>query len=229
MKIAVLSDIHGNWPALKAIFDSIPSFDLLIVLGDTIGYYPQFEKCIIALQKYRAKFLLGNHEAYIRGDIPQPSHSIFSWYHNFFYSYGSQLCKDWIFSLPSHLTMTIDSRLFYFCHGSPFNLTEYIYPDFDQWSLYNDFNADILISGHTHVPMIIKSPFRDLLIVNSGSVGLGRRGFPSGSYAIIDTYTLEIRHHHVKFDQQLLIASIHQHVDDPTVRNFLLRSLNPIK
>ena len=66
MKIAVFSDIHGNYEALKVIIDDINSnkYDEVICLGDLIGLGPNSKECLDLLRKNNIPLILGNHELY---------------------------------------------------------------------------------------------------------------------------------------------------------------------
>lgn len=66
MKIAIFSDIHGNYDALKVIVDDINSnnYDEVICLGDLIGLGPNSKECLDLLRKNNIPLILGNHELY---------------------------------------------------------------------------------------------------------------------------------------------------------------------
>ena len=65
MKLAIFSDIHGNYQALKAIFNKIGNtYDEIIFLGDAIDIGPDSLECVKMLQKNNVKFVLGNHDLY---------------------------------------------------------------------------------------------------------------------------------------------------------------------
>jgi len=65
LKIAIMSDIHGNWEALQAVFRDITEQGAtrILCLGDTVGYGPQPRECLEAVWKQKSTFLKGNHEA----------------------------------------------------------------------------------------------------------------------------------------------------------------------
>lgn len=72
MKIAVFSDIHGNYQALLSIIKDIKknNIDEIIYLGDAVGLGPDPDLCLKLLYYSDVKFVLGNHELYcIRGHI----------------------------------------------------------------------------------------------------------------------------------------------------------------
>lgn len=66
MKIAVFTDIHGNFPALKVIMDDInkSEFDEVIFLGDAIGIGPKSKECLEMLLNSKVTIIAGNHELY---------------------------------------------------------------------------------------------------------------------------------------------------------------------
>lgn len=72
MRIVVISDVHGNLPALEYVLKIEKSFDLLISLGDVVNYGPWSNECVDLLDTVNNKVLiLGNHEeAYISGNYP---------------------------------------------------------------------------------------------------------------------------------------------------------------
>ena len=64
MKIAVFSDIHGNYQALKSILKRVKKYDKVIFLGDAIGLGPDGLLCAKKIQESNIIYLLGNHELY---------------------------------------------------------------------------------------------------------------------------------------------------------------------
>jgi predicted phosphodiesterase len=75
MKVAVLTDIHANLPAFKAVLSALEQdgFDLLVHLGDVIGIGPFPSECLDLLLNVRnARFVMGNHDEYFAHGLPQP-------------------------------------------------------------------------------------------------------------------------------------------------------------
>ena len=72
MKIAVLSDIHGNRIALEACQSMIQKLkcDYIVCLGDIVGYYPDALVCLKMLKDNGIICLMGNHEAILLGLLP---------------------------------------------------------------------------------------------------------------------------------------------------------------
>ena len=72
MQILIISDVHGNLPALEYVLKSEPNSDLVISLGDVVNYGPWSNECVELLETLPNKILLkGNHEeAFINGAYP---------------------------------------------------------------------------------------------------------------------------------------------------------------
>ena len=66
-KLAVISDIHGNYPALRSVFNDIDKAGIsdIICLGDIVGYYCQVNECIDLIRKREILCLMGNHDYYM--------------------------------------------------------------------------------------------------------------------------------------------------------------------
>ena len=69
MRIAVLSDIHGNLPALEAVLASLRPYDAIWQLGDVVGYGPQPNEVVALLAGEGAVGVRGNHDSAAVGDL----------------------------------------------------------------------------------------------------------------------------------------------------------------
>ncbi|MBF0399067.1 MAG: metallophosphoesterase, partial [Desulfobacterales bacterium] len=67
MKLAFISDIHGNQDALKSVLEHISAnnVDKVVCLGDVVGYGPEAKECIDLLIENGITSVIGNHEEYI--------------------------------------------------------------------------------------------------------------------------------------------------------------------
>src|SRR3979411_1555323 len=72
MKIAIVSDIHGNRHAFEAVLDAIEETDCteLWCLGDLVGYGAEPDACVELARRHAAICLAGNHDLGVRGDLP---------------------------------------------------------------------------------------------------------------------------------------------------------------
>ena len=69
MKIAFISDIHGNFEALKAVLEEIDRMGItqIYCAGDVVGYYAQINECCEELRKREIPCVMGNHDWYVAG------------------------------------------------------------------------------------------------------------------------------------------------------------------
>ena len=187
MAVAIISDIHGNYTALRAVVKEINQRNIqnVICLGDICGYYSQVNECIELVQDMTDKIVIGNHDKYIINNTKCPhSNSV-----NVCLDYQRKVLKseniDWLRKFPTNAK--------YFgincVHGSwENNLDEYIKDS--SYFEGRKFIDKVLISGHSHIPFIYKND--EYIYCNSGSVGQPRDGDYRASFAIFDNYDFEI-------------------------------------
>ena len=221
MKIACISDIHGNKFALDAVLADLPDdIENLLFLGDLCGYYPFLEECTQLLKKKIAVGIRGNHDQVLIDCLASES------FPNTEYEreYGSALrrsmvglslsSKDWIQDLPLTRTISLNGLTLTLYHGAPWNILDgRVYPDFDEWHLFEDEIGDIILLGQTHYP--IKKIIKNKLIVNPGSVGQPRDQSNGASYSIIDLDKFSVKQNLVSYNSSELIADAKLH--DPNI------------
>ena len=127
-KIGILSDIHGNYDALKAVINKaqknkITSF---IFCGDLIGYYYEPKKCFDILSKFKVDYIKGNHEImlsnYLNNKINKED--ILKKYGHGLFKAIEQFSKkqiDFLLSLDHCKTIEINRKLIKISHGSPWS------------------------------------------------------------------------------------------------------------
>jgi putative phosphoesterase len=184
--ILVLSDIHSNFEALKAVFNDVKEKNInpskIIIDGDVISLGPNPNECLEYLKTIKnIYFIQGNHDRYIiNKEFLKPD--AFSYYKskNLPIDFINQL--EWTFNQLSDNDINFinswnknyffkeNEKSFYITHGLPGNdelgiLPENINADFYfKNSMYNNY-----IFGHTHCPFI--HSFNNINYINSGSVG----------------------------------------------------------
>lgn len=179
--IAIISDIHGNYPALKAVIADINKRGItnIISLGDVAGYYCYINECIDLCREMGIVNILGNHDYYIISGKGCPR------------SYSANLCLEyqmkairednleWLNnSIPYYDTELLSLR-----HGGWKDpLDEYIY-DFSFELVYNRPQT-VFASGHTHKQVFMNNGVKKYF--NPGSVGQPRDYDPRAAYAIVD-------------------------------------------
>jgi len=177
MKIAILSDIHGNSWALKAVLEYIKQKGITEVydLGDSL-YGPLDPQGTFALiSENRIKSISGNEDRLIMENRNlNPSDPTLAYVLNVL----TNDALNWLDSLPK--TRSINQRML-LCHGTPVSDTSYLIEKLftdhigikDQKTLdeiLREFDEKIILCGHSHVPNIVETP--DKIIINPGSVGL---------------------------------------------------------
>ena len=192
MKIAVFSDIHGNYINLLSFFESTKqmNIDKYICLGDLCNYYPDNEKVINLLNNKNIICLLGNHdELYITDKLLSDEKKIK-------YCFDENLkkihnVKVFLKKLPHSLEINENGKSIFFCHASPIDLLNtYVYPDSDL-NIYNDVPYDYIFMGHTHRQFLTKH--HNKVFCNVGSIGLPRDNGLLMGFAVIDTSNFEIK------------------------------------
>jgi len=184
MLIGIISDIHGNEPALAATLDEMGDLDAFLFAGDLTGKATELAAVWRRLEKVPTTFIRGNHEDFALSYI------------NLF-NHDDDLAKiaRRITATPERIDITIGGVAILMAHGSPWNpKSEYIYPEYNNFSRFEGLGYDVVILGHTHVPMI--KQIGKVTIINPGSVGEPLASDPRPSYALLDTATkaAEIRY-----------------------------------
>ncbi|MBL4930655.1 metallophosphoesterase family protein [Clostridium paridis] len=189
MRIAAISDIHGNIYALMSVLEDIDNenIDFIMCLGDLVGYGPHPNEVIALIRRKRIPCLKGNYDAsvvdndftYIRDT--SINSFVLPWTVNELRASN----KEFLNNLPSSMTLEFEEKKITFVHGSPRRINEYLLQDSEETAeIMKDFQGDILVAAHTHLPGY--KEFNDKLFINDGSVGKPMLGRPNATYAIID-------------------------------------------
>ena len=198
MKIVIISDVHSNLDAFEAVIANLPGYDELFCLGDLVGYGPQPNEVVERLRKLRpSAVLMGNHDyAVVTGDTEG------------FSSHATEAVEwtrkkiaheyhEYLATLQPSVRLEKGGAVFGLFHGSPREpLTEYVFPgiaDSAARKLIAKSGAEVLLLGHTHVPMAYS--YGKLFLGNPGSIGQPRDGDPRASFA-----TLTISEGELSFD-----------------------------
>jgi putative phosphoesterase len=181
MKTAFISDIHGNFEALKVVLTEIDRLgvDRIFCLGDVVGYYSQVNECCDELRKRGIPSVMGNHDWYLAGGgFCMRSKSV-----NDCLEYQRKIISreniEWIRSFP--LFRDVDElRMVHGGWTDP--IDEYLDPSIEY---FDQVDGSVFISGHTH-RQIVKS-FGEKIYCNPGSVGQPRDGDPRAAFAIYES------------------------------------------
>ena len=197
MKLAVISDIHGNLLALQAVLADIArqGVDQTVNLGDILSGPLQVAETADLLMAQDFPTLRGNHERQLLALLGQPAEPLDALTSDgYAASQLSQAHADWLASLPA--SMALNSEV-WLCHGTPGSDLQYwlesVVPGFEQGQgpgvraatasevtdrLGSALAHPVVLCGHTHVPRVAQcqGPHGAVLIVNPGSVGLQAYG-----------------------------------------------------
>ena len=215
MRIGIISDVHGNYAALRTVLEEMGDIDSLWCLGDLVGYGPQPNECIDIVRQYPHLCIPGNHDWGMLGRLDEE-----------LFNRDARYALDWTAKTITssnreyleNLPVTIKSfgQVFTMVHASPRDpMWEYLLDLFDAAECFPLFNSRYCFVGHTHVPLI----FRDMdgvvkaaipepgeildlnvwpkleetdaaggprMIINPGSVGQPRDGDPRSAYMVLD-------------------------------------------
>jgi putative phosphoesterase len=212
MRVAILSDIHSNPFALRAVLTDIRGQkpDLILCVGDIFGYYPWAQQTFELLQPFGPRTVLGNHDRLVLetlGLAPENASRQRPSYHEAARLNGVQLSSDareWLNHLPTSLTIEIGSWHIRLVHGTPENLLEgRFYPDDTSRPSWLPATNEILVFGHTHYPIVRRMDSGGFLL-NPGSVGQPRDGQQRPSWISLElTEARGVRAdlHRVAYDQ----------------------------
>lgn len=200
MKVAVLADIHANLPSLKAVFSRMEAldFDKIILAGDLVGYGPHPNEVIGEVLARNIISIRGNHDdAALSGDSSgmNPYASAAAQWTSFRMLESS---KTFLEELPARRVLEIGGRKICLCHGSPEDPLEYVFDRERAKDLIAKSTYDVIVVGHTHVPMV--EYMDDRLFLNPGAVGQPRDSDPKASFAELDLDTLRARVIRVEYD-----------------------------
>lgn len=227
MKVAILSDIHGNAAAFKSVIAAAKNENIskFLIAGDFVGYYYRAKEVIEDLSKLSHVSIKGNHEdLYLewqcqldkRPDILSKYGSSFSLY--------TELDLKPVLELPEQKCFTLDNHDVLLCHGAPWDQNVYIYPDEKEEMIDQIFSLgkSIVVLGHTHYPVTWQK--EDRIIVNPGSVGQPRNYEPGAQWACWDTNTHQVELRNESYDIQSVIEDCQYYDPGNTfLQNVLIR------
>lgn len=203
--IAIISDIHGNYPALESVLADIRKKDVdqVVFLGDAAGYYPFINECIDALQRCNSINLMGNHDYYIVSKLKcNRSKSV----NDLAVLQNKKITDNNLQWLSCNRICYVKDN-FSMVHGGWENpIDEYIREVSDNY--FSRFPQKFFFSGHTHVQCIIKLR-NGQVYCNPGSVGQPRDGNPMAAFALFNGKNIELCR--VRYDIDRVADSLKQH------------------
>ena len=202
MRVAVLSDIHGNLVALDAVLATVGSVDAVWHLGDVVGYGPEPDGVVERLAGLGAVGVAGNHDlAAVGGDqiawFNPDARAAMEWTRRRI----SDATRSWLAALPGRQRVAEFSLV----HGSERDpVWEYVTSVPVARANLAVLETRFGLHGHTHLPMVYAehdggveqiepaagssfSLIERRALINPGSVGQPRDGIVTASYLVLDT------------------------------------------
>jgi putative phosphoesterase len=196
-RVAVITDIHANLPALKATLAEIERLDVDAIFcgGDLVGYGPHPNEVCQLIQERGIPTIYGNYDYAIGRDL-EDCGCAYTDKHD---KEIGQLSVDWTLAhtnadakafmreLPFDMRFELAGKRIRLVHGSPRKVNEYLFEDkpartFERIAALAD--CDLLVFGHTHKPWI--QEYGGVLFVNCGSVGKPKDGDARGAFAVLE-------------------------------------------
>ncbi len=143
MKLGIISDIHGDLAALNTALDRLDNYhhaDRIVCAGDLVGRGPHPDEVVTLIRERGIPTVRGNHD---------------EWFYN-----TTDDNAAYLKSLPLDWQGEFEGRSVFMCHGKPGNNIWGLYRDHLSNTLLNmmldSLDVDVMITGHTHVPMYIQ-------------------------------------------------------------------------
>jgi putative phosphoesterase len=219
--VAVITDIHGNLPALQATLARIDELDIERIFcgGDLVGYGPHPNEICALIARREIPTIYGNYDyaiardeedcgcAYVTAHDRELGQQSVDWT----LAHTNQESKNFMRDLPFDLSFPVGDVDVHLVHGSPRKVNEYLFED-KPASLYERLaaaeSAAVLVFGHTHKPWVHE--YGGVLFVNCGSVGKPKDGDPRGAFAVLTPGAggLEVRIERVEYDADEVAAEV---------------------
>jgi predicted phosphodiesterase len=229
MKALVVSDLHANEAALRAVMNRVrrKKFDSVICLGDFVGYGAEPNQILDTMRTVRGRklYIRGNHDRVASGisDANGFNHAAKAaalWTRD----HLSARNRRFLFDLP---TGPMDHKGVLLCHGSPYDEDEYVFNVHHAAQVLGLYQSPIILYGHTHLPVIfsidaennvrgfsirgdatVKLEPGHRYLINPGSVGQPRDRNPHASFAMLDSEKRTVQFFRVEYDLQKTQTSI---------------------
>ncbi len=180
MRLALLSDIHGNLVSFNAVLKEIGSLSIerILYLGDAVAFGPQPREVVNALKTLQADFIMGNTDAMIlnppiasefRNKKEQIHYEQIRWCHDQFSENELKFIRSFKPALKILLAEGLTLSAY---HGSTLADNESIFADTPSENLdriLQNQDATLFAGGHTHIQMLRR--YKDRVFINPGSIG----------------------------------------------------------
>ena len=211
-RIALISDVHGNWPALAAVIAHARRHhvDQFLGAGDWVGGGDEPNQVLDWLRQSGTPAIAGNYDLAVlevpakrqqwpNGE-PPPRWKLAAWT----WTLGQLTTEnaEYLSRMPTWLRLNVEGKRLLVVHISPGEEVDLL-PDTPPArfrDLARQVDADVVILGHTHQPLARRSG--KVWFVNPGSVGRPRDGQPMADYAILSvgSHRVQVTHYRLPYD-----------------------------
>ncbi|MFT5470741.1 MAG: diadenosine tetraphosphatase ApaH/serine/threonine PP2A family protein phosphatase [Verrucomicrobiales bacterium] len=244
MRYAIFSDIHGNAEAWERVLEDIQLMDadVLVCLGDVVGYGPLPEEVLTDIRNHTDNFVLGNHDAAAAGllDVSyfnESAREVLEWTKKQLDPESIQFLRNVPLKITSEDILFVHAEI---SEPSRFNYIEEVEDAQKNFAANDHF---VTFVGHTHYPLIFeltndgsvlehedndyRLSERSRYIVNVGSVGEPRNPDDlRARYLVYDSETREVFFRRVDFDFD--VYRKHLAATSLTVMPFFLRVIDQL-
>ncbi len=215
MRVAVLSDIHGNFQALESVMEDIKlnKCEKILCLGDLAMAGPQPRMVIDYIrQQNNWEVIQGNTDKLIADFSPKVFEDVKKGFPVMAHALADDVLvieddkKEYLKNLPPQKSLIIDGVKVLLVHGSPRRNNEDILPGMPLKEIEEmlvGVEEDIVFCGHTHMPAGYQTNNKQT-VVNVGSVGRPMTPEPKACYVIADFQDggFSIEHRFVDYDRE---------------------------
>ena len=222
-RVAVITDVHANLPALRAALARIDELGIERTYcgGDLVGYGPHPNEVCALIAERGIPTIYGNYDhaiardhddcgcAYVTPEDRELGQRSVEWT----LAHTGRGAKDFMRALPFDVRFRVGAAGVHLVHGSPRKVNEYLFEDKPP-SLYERLAAaesdDVLVFGHTHKPWMRE--FGGVRFVNCGSVGKPKDGDPRAAFALLEDRDgrLEVTIERVAYDAAAVAAEVRE-------------------
>lgn len=195
MKVAFISDIHGNAMALDAVLEDIEKqgIDKIYVLGDICYRGPEPKRSLDLVRSLHTEVIKGNADEWVvrgvrEGEVPEKALELMNLERHWIFEQLEPSDIDYLNSLPAQLNFSIEGVGISAFHATPTSLFDIVLPNADdneiESSLMHAQEAQVYVYAHIHKPYI--RYLNGKVIMNIGSVGLPFDGLTKASYGLVE-------------------------------------------
>lgn len=225
MKLAFISDIHGNAIALDAVLEDIQNkgVEETIVLGDIAYRGPEPKRSIELVRKHSTQIIKGNADEWVvrgveKGEVPDKALALMQKEADWTKNQLSEEDINFLNDLDTELIIKAGNKKIHAFHATPNSLFDVVNPNDSNEKLLAELTqkekADVYLYGHIH--QAYSRVIIGKRIINLGSVGLPFDGIPEASYVLVEVSNNSLQTSHVRVPYSIEKAiQMYDEVDYP--------------